>query len=383
MMDSTGMKRKIVFLTGTRADFGKLKSLITILDNNLHFEVHLFVTGMHLDKNYGYTIHEIERCGYKNIFRFDNRDTSGLMDMTLAKTIAGFSEYTRSIKPDLIIVHGDRIEALAGASVGALNNFLVAHIEGGELSGTVDELIRHAVSKLSHLHFVANEDARQRLIQMGEREGDIFITGSPDLDVLLSPTLPALKEARAHYAISFEAYAISMFHPVTTEIESLEEQAEHYFNALDRSGYNYILIYPNNDKGADKILKHILQRRGSEKYVVFPSLRFEYFLTLLKYAQFIIGNSSAGIREAPYYGVPAINVGTRQTGRSVHDSVIQSGNTTTEILHALQNIDQIHAAPSIDFLFGSGNSDQLFLKTLIRENIWKTSPQKLFADLVV
>ncbi len=377
------MKKKIVFLTGTRADFGKLKSLISILNNDAHFEVHLFVTGMHLDKKYGYTVHEIEKCGYPNIFKFENHDAAGLMDITLAKTIVGFSEYARSLNPDLIIVHGDRIEALAGASVGALNNFLVAHIEGGELSGTVDELIRHAVSKLSHVHFVANENARQRLIQMGEIASHVFVTGSPDLDVMLSPGLPTLEEAKEHYDIHFDNYAISMFHPVTTEIENLKEQAENYFNALDQFGFNYILIYPNNDKGADIILQQIEERNDAKNYLIFPSLRFEYFLSLLKNAQFIVGNSSAGIREAHYYGVPAINVGSRQTGRSNHDSVMHTGNTTKEILHALQNMDQTFVTPSIDFEFGTGNSAELFLETLLREDFWQTSPQKLFADIVV
>lgn len=374
-------EKKIVFLTGTRADFGKLKSLISILNNDTHFEVHLFVTGMHLDKKYGYTVHEIEKCGYPNIFKFENHDAAGLMDITLAKTIAGFSEYARALNPDLIIVHGDRIEALAGASVGALNNFLVAHIEGGELSGTVDELIRHAVSKLSHVHFVANENARQRLIQMGEIASHIFVTGSPDLDVMLSPGLPTLEEAKEHYDIHFDNYAISMFHPVTTEIENLKEQAENYFNALDQSGFNYILIYPNNDKGAEIILQQIAGRSDAKNYLIFPSLRFEYFLCLLKSAQFMVGNSSAGIREAHYYGVPAINVGSRQTGRSNHDSVMHTGNTTKEILHALQNIDQTFVTPSIDFEFGAGNSAELFQETLLSKNFWATSPQKLFADL--
>src|SRR5437868_11706602 len=178
--------KRIVFLTGTRADFGKLKSLIEILHNDDSYEVNIFATGMHLDVTYGYTVHEIEKCGYDHIFKYQNHDDEALMDITLARTIQGFSAYIRNIRPDLIVVHGDRIEALAGATVGALNNILVAHIEGGELSGTVDELIRHAVSKLSQTHFVANEEAKNRLMQMGERAESIFVIGSPDMDVMLS-----------------------------------------------------------------------------------------------------------------------------------------------------------------------------------------------------
>lgn len=376
-------RKKIIFLSGTRADFGKLKSLIAILDAHAQFDVHIFVTGMHLDKKYGYTVHEIEKCGFSNIFKFENHIEEGLMDMTLAKTIEGFSKFTRDLQPDLIVVHGDRIEALAGASVGALNNFLVAHIEGGELSGTVDELIRHAVSKLSHLHFVANENAQQRLIQMGEIAAHIFITGSPDLDVMLSSALPALEEAKQHYAIHFEKFAISMFHPVTTEINQLYEHAVNYFKALDESAMNYILIYPNNDKGAEIILQEIEKRNNEKKYLVFPSLRFEYFLSLLKNAEFIIGNSSAGIREAHYYGIPAINVGSRQTGRSIHASVVQTGNDQTCILHAIQNIDQTFMASFTEQGFGTGNSALLFLETLLEENIWQVSPQKRFEDIVL
>jgi len=162
------LNKKIVFLTGTRADFGKIKSLIQILQDTEGFEPHIFITGMHLDKKYGYTYLEIEKSGFENLFSFSNATSEHSMDLTLAKTIQGFSNYTKTIHPDMIIVHGDRVEALAGAIVGSLNNILVAHIEGGEVSGTIDELIRHSVSKLSHLHFVSNELAKKRLIQMGE-----------------------------------------------------------------------------------------------------------------------------------------------------------------------------------------------------------------------
>jgi len=136
-------KKKIVFLSGTRADFGKIKSLLQILQNNNEFEPYIFVTGMHLMHDYGYTLIEVERSGFKNILTFKNHTDESTMDLTLAKTIEGFSTYIKNVKPDLIVVHGDRVEALAGAIVGSLNNILVAHIEGGELSGTIDELIRH------------------------------------------------------------------------------------------------------------------------------------------------------------------------------------------------------------------------------------------------
>lgn len=374
------MKKKIVFLTGTRADFGKLKPLIEILRNNEGFDVHIFATGMHLDEKYGYTVHEIEKCGYDNIFSYINHDGASLMDITMARTIEGFSNYVRSLQPDLIIVHGDRIEALAGASVGALNNILIAHIEGGELSGTVDELIRHAVSKLSHTHFVANEEAMKRLVQMGELEESIFVIGSPDMDVMLSEHLPSLEETKIRYGIHFDEYAVSLFHPVTTEIDAMPHYAAQYFEALEAYQHNYILIYPNNDHGSDIILEHVKAKAAQPRYAVFPSLRFENFLTLLKNASFIVGNSSAGIREAPYYNVPAVNVGTRQNGRSANPGIISvgyaSGDITAGISAALQKKRPTNALQS----FGNGKSAEHFLQTLLQQGFWQTSRQKTFKD---
>jgi UDP-N-acetylglucosamine 2-epimerase (hydrolysing) len=201
-------QKKIVFLTGTRADFGKLKSLIEITNSDSSYEVELFVTGMHLQSKYGSTVDEIVKCGYPNIYKFINHTSERSMDQNLAKTIQGFSDFVRESKPHLIVIHGDRVEALAGAIVGSLNNILVAHVEGGEVSGTIDELIRHAVSKMSHTHFVSNAKAKKRLIQMGELEESIFEIGSPDVDVMVSENLPSISEVKNRYDIEFEEYGI-------------------------------------------------------------------------------------------------------------------------------------------------------------------------------
>jgi UDP-N-acetylglucosamine 2-epimerase (hydrolysing) len=176
---------------------------------------------MHMLSRYGSTAIEIHKAGFDNIFPYINQDASvnSQMDLVLANTIQGLGHYIRECPPDLIVVHGDRIEALAGAIVGALNNILVAHIEGGEVSGSVDELIRHAVSKSSHLHFVANDEARARLVQMGEARSSIFVIGSPDIDVMLSDSLPDLEEVKTKYEIPFAEYAIFLLHPVTTELQ--------------------------------------------------------------------------------------------------------------------------------------------------------------------
>lgn len=370
------MNKKIVFLTGTRADFGKLKSLIEI--SNKNFEVHLFATGMHMDKKYGYTVKEIEKCGYKNIFKFINHDASSMMDITLSRTIEGFANYIHLVQPDLIIIHGDRIEALAGATVAALNNILVAHIEGGEVSGTVDELIRHAVSKLSHIHLVANEEAKKRLIQMGENAESIYIIGSPDMDAMLSKDLPTIDEVKNNYEINFEKYAVSMFHPVTTEYDTMDEYANEYIKALEESNLNYIIIYPNNDKGSEFILNKIKRVEQNNKFRIFPSVRFEAFLVLLKNAQFIIGNSSAGIREAPYYGIPTVNVGTRQNGRTSNPDIINTTYNSTSIINAIQEAKLKKVTPR--HLFGDGKSDEKFYQIIASKELWNIPKQKIFSD---
>lgn len=371
--------KKIAFLTGTRADFGKIKSLISILENNDEFTVYVFVTGMHLQQEYGYTLIEIERCGFSNLYTFENHTHETTMDLTLAKTIEGFSAFCKTTNPDLIVVHGDRVETLAGAIVGSLNNILVAHIEGGELSGTVDELIRHSVSKLSHIHFVSNEEARKRLLQMGEMPSSIYVIGSPDVDIMFSENLPNLSEVKEYYQIPFQDYALLMFHPVTTEATEMEVYVSNLIAALEKDNHNYVVIYPNNDLGSQTIIDAYKKLYNNTRFKIFPSLRFEYFLTLLKNAQFVIGNSSAGVREAPYYGIPVINIGTRQQNRVFNTDILNVDYSENGITKALAKIKN-HKVHNQQTHFGTGNSAQLFLNSLINTNIWKTNHQKQFIE---
>lgn len=371
--------KKILFLTGTRADFGKIKSLISILEKQQGFEVFVFVTGMHLQKEYGYTLIEIERCNFTNVHTFENHTHETTMDLTLAKTIEGLSTYVKTIQPDMIIVHGDRVETLAGAIVGSLNNILVAHIEGGELSGTVDELIRHSVSKLCHIHFVSNESAAKRLKQMGEIEASIYTIGSPDIDVMFSSDLPSLDKVKDYYQIPFDIYGVVMFHPVTTEAKEMQQYAVDFVAALLNDHHNYVVIYPNNDLGSQCIINEYQKLKENSRFRIFPSLRLEYFLTLLKNSQFIIGNSSAGIREAPYYGISIINIGTRQQNRAIHADIINVDYSVKNIVEALKNINT-HKINKTQTDFGQGNSAQLFLESIENKNIWQINHQKQFRD---
>ncbi len=372
-------KKNIVFLTGTRADFGKVKSLIHAVEDHEAYTPYVFVTGMHLMEAYGYTLLEVERCGFSHIHTFENHTHETTMDLTLSKTIEGFSSYIKTIQPDLIVIHGDRVEALAGAIVGSLNNILVAHIEGGELSGTIDELIRHSVSKLSHVHYTSNDEAKQRLIQMGELPESIFTIGSPDIDVMFSDNLPSLEVAKSYYEIDYDNYALVLYHPVTTEVHQIEEDAKQFVEALTQSEKNYVVIYPNNDLGSQMILKAYETLAANSRFRIFPSLRFEYFLTLLKNADCIIGNSSAGIREAPYYGVPSINIGSRQNNRAIQPSVVNCNSKTNDILKAIEDIKSV-AFDEVQN-FGTGDSTSKFMESLSLDALWNLNHQKQFKDI--
>ena len=374
------MSIRISFLTGTRADYGKLKPLMQKVQQLPNFESTILVTGMHLLEQYGLTVKQIELDDLGRIFLIPNSTSSQTMEASLARTIERLAEHLSQNPTDLLIVHGDRIEALAGAIVGALRNIPVAHIEGGEVSGTVDGLIRHSISKLSHLHFVSNYEAKQRLLQLGEDTRNIFVIGSPDVDILLSANLPSLEIVKARYGISFNEYAIAIFHPVTNEMETLREQVNNFCDALSKSENNYVIIKPNNDMGTELVQEGLSKLQDPNKYQHIPSMRFEYFLTLLRNASYIIGNSSAGVREAAYYGVPAINVGSRQRERHKNHLIIDSDPLSNEILEAISKSQFLLKTPVQGF--GAGNSAELFGEIINESNFFPINTDKEFIDFM-
>ena len=374
-------KRRIIFLTGTRADYGKMKSLIRALLDCNQFDVHIFATGMHMLSKYGSTYKEIIKDGFPNIYTFVNQNANTDMDIALSNTITGFSNYISELQPDAIVVHGDRLEALAGAVVGAFRNIRVFHIEGGEISGTIDESIRHAITKFSHFHFVSNEDAKKRILQLGEPEKRINIFGSPDIDIMYSEKLPSLTEVKHYYEIPFTNYNIILYHPVTTQLQQLAGYAKKLVDSLLASNENYIVIYPNNDAGSDFILNEYDRLLEHANFRIFPSMRFEYFLTLLKNADCMIGNSSSGIREACIYGIPAIDIGIRQKGRyklSDCPNIIHIDEPDT-LLPAMEQAHHLQLTP-VSY-FGSGNSNLQFRDILLKEKIWTSNIQKQFMDI--
>jgi UDP-N-acetylglucosamine 2-epimerase (hydrolysing) len=372
-------KKLIVFLTGTRADFGKLKPLMEKIEKSKKFECFIFITGMHTLSKYGNTWDEVVKEGYKNIFVFMNQTHTTDQDIILANTITGFGNFIKEIKPDMIVVHGDRVETLAGAIVGTFNNILVAHVEGGEVSGTIDESIRHSVTKLSHIHFVSNDKAKNRLIQMGEWEKYCYKIGSPDIEIMNSKKLPSLNKAKKRYGILFDKYAIFIFHPIHTELEELSRQINEIILSLIESKKNFIVIYPNNDNGTNIILESYSKLKNNKKFRIIPSIRFEYFLTFLKNAEFIIGNSSSGIREAEVYGTPTINIGSRQNCRSENKKIINVKPKKKEIIRGILNIHK-DKFEKISYFGTNIKSSELFFRIISSKEIWNVSLQKKFID---
>lgn len=375
-------RRRLWFLTGTRADFGKLKPLILAADASGDIDVTVVATGMHLLDRYGFTVLEVRRLPPSiRVLEFANQTEGARMDAILADTITALGALVADGAPDLLVVHGDRVEALAGASFGALRRIPVAHVEGGERSGTIDGILRHAISKLCHLHLVANDEAARRVEQLGEAPATIRVIGSPDIDAMLSDDLPTLDEVRQSYEIGFDRYAVVVFHGLTTEPpDVVGATARSLIEAVREVGLPAVVIYPNNDPGSEAILDVYAELAGDADLRIFPSVRFESFLTLLHGAEVVIGNSSAGIREAPLYGVPTVNIGTRQRDRFHYESIISCGNSRAQISAALDaalSIERVAASGH----FGGGDSAERFAALLAEPETWDIDLDKRFLDL--
>lgn len=371
--------KKILFITGTRADFGKVRSLIESIAQSDRYSVSVFVTGMHMLRTYGETYLEVKARNYPNTYYYINQNDGDSNSRIIANTIQGLSSYLDEFVQDLVVIHGDRIEAIAAAITCALKNIRVAHIEGGEISGTIDDSIRHAVSKFSHVHLVANESSYNRLVQLGEDARTIFKIGSPEVDLLTSESLPSVDEVLRAYEIPFDTYNVAIFHSVLTEIEELPRQIKKFVDEILVSTRNFVVIFPNNDLGASVIIKEYERLKGQKNIRIFPSVRFESFVTLMRNAKSVIGNSSAGVREAPIFGVPSVNIGSRQTGRAVAPSikaVTAYDYNLDEILSTLEG----SRFPALR-LFGDGTSGAQFRELLDSGAFWSCPIQKTFVDL--
>lgn len=367
--------KRVIFVTGTRADYGKMEPLALSLIA-IGFTVDFFITGMHLLEKYGKTSIEVKRTSGAGFFEFINQRDGDPLDVVLAKTVLGFSDFILEYKPDLVIIHGDRIEALAASLVCASNNIRSAHIEGGEVSGTIDESLRHCNSKLCTAHFVSSESAAARVARLGEPSERIFCIGSPELDVHLKSSGVSIEEVKARYEIKFSDYGIVAYHPVTTEIDIIQSTVDSMFNALKKSKKNFVVIGPNNDPGSEIIWREI-SKLPEDRFRVLPSMRFVYFSELMKNASIMIGNSSAGVREMPFLGRVSVNVGSRQSDRAQSNLVVSvDGLDSMEIERVV--IDNWGKLLDRSTSFGDGGACKKFVEIVSGEKFWKLNLQKKF-----
>ncbi len=369
--------RNILFVTGTRADYGKMEPLALAAKAQGH-RVTFFVTGMHMLERYGLTKSEVHSKGHFEVVEFINQRQGDPQDIILAKTVIGFSDYLKELQPDLVVIHGDRVEALACALVCATNYVLCAHVEGGEVSGTIDELFRHCNTKLSRIHLVSSEEARRRVVRLGEAESAVHVIGSPELDIHGQPSGVELAEVLRYYEIDSPDYGVCVFHPVTSEADSIGAQAEALFAALEASGRYFVVILPNNDPGSEAI-NAVIARLPRNRFRVLPSMRFAYFSELMRNAKLIVGNSSAGVREAPFLGVPSLDIGSRQANRacaeSVHGCTAFDGPAIASFL-----ADNWGRRFERHTGFGTGTAADRFATLLAQPTTWAVPMQKYFVD---
>lgn len=365
--------KRLLFVTGTRADFGKLEPLAKAAQA-AGFHISFFITGMHMMKRYGETRLEVKRFSGAEFFELVNQREGDALEFILSKTILGFSDFVYEHRPDLVVIHGDRVEALAASIVCAMRYIRSAHIEGGEVSGTIDESIRHCNTKLCATHFVSSDAARQRVLALGEAPERVFNIGSPELDTHARPSGVSIEQVKARYAIPFDDYGIALFHPVTSEQDTMGAQAQSLFGALEASGKCFVVIAPNNDPGTEGIFA-VLEKLPPERFRLIPSMRFNYFSELMKNAAVMVGNSSAGVREAPFLGLPSLDVGTRQYNRAQAESVIScSAFATADIVHFLTAYWSRCA--DVDQSYGLGLAAEQFAHIASQTSFWQIDFQK-------
>lgn len=339
--------RKICYVSGTRADFGLMKSTLKEIDSSSGLELFIAVTGMHLSPIYGETKNEIREAGFNHVI-VDSSEESGCrsaMSIAIADQIVGLSDVFQKQSPDVVLVLGDRGEMLAAAIAALHLNIPVVHIHGGELSGTVDEPVRHAISKLSHFHFVSSENSKERLTRMGEAPNNIYVTGAPGLDDILAAKLLATDQFLSVMPSNFDSARRSvavLYHPVVQKAETCGIEMQNILTALP-SGVQKIIFMPNTDAGSQHIREQIDRYAKSDSDVVVIShLNRTAFLTLLDHIDLLVGNSSSGIIEAYSFGTRVVNIGNRQFGRARNNGIADVGLVAEDISKAI--VDALSAS---------------------------------------
>ena len=327
------MKIKICFITGTRADYGIASQLLKKINNSKNFDLHLIVTCTHLSTQFGKTLKEIEDDGFQNIKKIEisvNTNNSKNLNNSAGNILIKLSKTLSSIKPKLLILVGDRYETFIAAFCATTLNIPIAHLHGGELTlSSIDDAMRHSITKMSSLHFVSNEIYKKRIKQMGENPKNIFNVGSLGVENISNTNFYKKNEVEKKIKLSLKKNNLLVtFHPETINGNLLNKILPKIFNYLKNiQNTNVVFTSPNSDPG-NKFIKDLIKKNCSynkEKFIYIKSMGQKLYFSYLKYCNLVIGNSSSGLIEVPHFKIPSINVGTRQKGRLEANSVINTG----------------------------------------------------------
>lgn len=330
--------RKVFVLIERRADYSRYKPILEKILDDPFFELYLVVTGICLLEIHGKDINYIENDGFTinatiPMFLEGAEDTGAEMVRALSRVMMGVVDQLEKAKPDVVLSGFDIGGNFAVTVAAAHMNIPVAHVQGGERTGSIDESLRHAMSKFSHIHFPATEEARRRLIRMGENPEHIFVVGCPSIDVLVNTPAYPKEKLEEEFGLDFsKPFVILIQHPVTTEMDSSFEQIKKTLRAIRNVGVQTIALLPNNDAGHSRIIEEI--RRSGIKW--YPSLPAVKFINLYRNAWALIGNSSSGIHETPSLKIPAVNIGNRQLDRERAGNVIDVPHDTDAIEKAIR-----------------------------------------------
>lgn len=334
--------KKVAVVTGTRAEYGILQPVLRAIEAREGLQLLLVVTGMHLSPEFGYTVKEIEKDGFEISARVDmlpSGDTLEAMAESVGLGITGMAQTWARLEPDIILVLGDRTEPLAATIAGAYMNIPVAHIHGGDacVGGNIDDANRHAITKFAHIHFPATQKSAERIIKMGEEEWRVHMVGSPSLDVILNETLLPAEDLAQQLELDLSRPLILLVqHSVTTQVEAAAQQMRATLAAVVEVGYPVVLIYPNSDAGGREMIQVIREFEKHPCIKTFKSLPHREYLSLMKVASVLVGNSSSGIIEAPSFGLPVVNIGIRQEGRERGGNIIDVGHNQQQIMKAIE-----------------------------------------------
>lgn len=367
--------RNIAVVTSNRSEYGLLKNIIEKIEISSELELSLIVTGSHLSKKHGETINEILEDNHAisaKISIINNNSISNQMGLLMIK----LDEIFDMLNPDIILILGDRYEMLAVANVALVKNLPLAHISGGERTeGLIDEQIRHSITKIANIHFPGAEEYAENIAKMGEERWRIFNVGDPGIENMKTIRLYEDKEIEEKIGFKVDKNTLIVtFHPVTLEIRNTEEYIDNLIAALKKFNNKIIITYPNSDAGSNIIIDKIKEyEERNENVKVFKSLGIQLYLSVVKKCGVVVGNSSSGIVEAPYFKIPVVNIGNRQNGRLMAKNIINCNYDSNEIYNAIKKslTDEYREYVKKDTisLYGDGNTSEKIVEVLENINI--------------